>query len=195
MTSSDKHTGWVFNRHSECVQRTSEQADKLQLGTLHCQISMKWKQWCQASKQPGCISKKLCFCREPWFWAGLLGFGTTVHCSYSASSFQAGSMIFVLHFTAQYRQSKHNILFSHLHELLMLTLCLDDTGMNAVYITRKCILLMHYIPHRKAHKFLITHDLFQKRFQQLHPAVQHHYRFIRPPWHCNSYQTWGKCSE
>lgn len=78
MTSSDKHTGWVFNRHSECVQRTSEQADKLQLGTLHCQISMKWKQWCQASKQPGCISKKLCFCREPWFWAGLLGFGTTV---------------------------------------------------------------------------------------------------------------------
>lgn len=37
---------------------------------------------------------------------------------------------------------------------------------------------MHYFPHRKAHKFLITHDLIQKGFQQPHPAVQHHYRFI-----------------
>lgn len=118
MTSSAKHIGWIFNRHSEYVQRRSEQAGKLQLGTLLCQINMKWKQWCQTSKQPGCISKKLWFCREPWLWAGTLGFGATVHCSYSASSFQAGSMIFVLHFTARCRQSNHNILFSHLQELL-----------------------------------------------------------------------------
>lgn len=53
----------------------------------------------------------------------------------------------------------------------------------------------HYFPHRKVHKLLITLYFFQKRLQQPHPAVQHHYRFISPPWHYNSYQTWGKCSE
>lgn len=58
-------------QHTEI--RTRRQAT-----TGHCPVNMIWKQWCQASKQQGHISKKLWSCRELWLWAGPAGSGTTI---------------------------------------------------------------------------------------------------------------------
>lgn len=73
MTSTAQHTGWIFNRHADNLQRSSEGADKLRLGTPLCPVNVMWKHLWQASKQQGHISKKLWSRREPWLRAGPAG--------------------------------------------------------------------------------------------------------------------------